>query len=227
MKNKLLAVFLFIIVLGFIFMYGFSRHEEIVEAEMTDDELNISNSNFIKEEKVQGSNYVELITVDVKGAVKNPGVYEIEENKRVVDVIEKAGGTNENANTNYINLSTKLKDEMVIWVYTNDEIKKLELEKSSVQYMIKECNCPTVSNSTCINNNENNSNNKGEKNNIININSAKIDELSSLPGIGESKAKAIIEYREKNGSFKSVEDIMNVSGIGEALFKKIKANIKV
>ena len=225
MKSKYIGIILFLILVGFIFSYGFSRKEEVVKAELVSDDSNIVKKDNKKDEKIS-TNYVELIKVDIKGAVKNPGVYEIESNKRVIDVIDLAGGLNKNANTNYVNLSTKLKDEMVIWIYTNEEISKLELDKSSVQYMVKECNCPTVDNTTCLNNKEEN---KDIKNNdtVININIANQDELTKIPGIGEGKAKLIIEYRTKNGNFKTIEDIKNVSGIGDAIYNKIKEYIKV
>lgn len=227
MKGKYIVIVVFLVLLAFIFSFGFSKKEEIVNAEMVNDYSNVTKKTVVKEEKEDSSNYIELIKVDIKGAVKKPGVYEISSDKRVVDVISLAGGLKSNANTNYVNLSTKLQDEMVIWIYTNEEISKLELEKSSVKYMIKECNCPTVDNTTCLNNNSNTSNEKSTKDNLININSATIDELKNLPGIGESKAKQIIEYRNSNGNFKSIEDIKNVSGIGDALFNKIKTSIKV
>lgn len=227
MKGKYIVIVVFLVLLAFIFSFGFSKKEEIVNAEMVNDYSNVTKKTVVKEEKEDSSNYIELIKVDIKGAVKKPGVYEISSDKRVVDVISLAGGLKSNANTNYVNLSTKLQDEMVIWIYTNEEISKLELEKSSVKYMIKECNCPTVDNTTCLNNNSNTSNEKSTKDNLININSATIDDLKNLPGIGESKAKQIIEYRNSNGNFKSIEDIKNVSGIGDALFNKIKTSIKV
>ena len=225
MKNKIICICIFLILVAFIFSFGFSKKEEVVKAEMVS-----ANSNIEKEEKTnekQDNN--SLIKVDIKGAVKNPGVYEINSDKRVIDAIKLAGGTSKNANTNYVNLSTKLKDEMVIWIYTSEEISKLELDKSSTKYMIKECNCPTVDNTTCLNYKENSkSNNESiDKNNIININTASIEELIKIPGIGEGKAKQIIEYRNTNGNFNFVEDIKNVSGIGDSIYNKIKEYIKV
>ena len=223
MKKKIIYIIIFLVLVAFIFSFGFSKKEEVVKAEMINENSNIEKKENIKENKSIESN--NIIKVDIKGAVKKPGVYEISSEKRVIDVISLAGGLNSNANTNYVNLSTKLKDEMVIWIYTNDDISKLELEQSSVKYMVKECNCPTVDNTTCLND-------KKEENNIssdrlIDINKASLEELITLSGIGEGKAKQIIEYRDKNGSFKTIDDIKNVSGIGEALYNKIKENIKV
>lgn len=146
-------------------------------------------------------------------------MYEVDSQKRVNDIITIAGGLNKDANTNYINLSAKVTDEMVIWIYTNKEIEKLKLDLSSTDYMIKECNCPVVNNTTCLNNSSIN-----EK---ININKATKEELMTLDGIGEAKAQDIINYRETNGAFKNIEDIKNVSGIGDSAYTKIKNNITI
>ena len=191
------------------------------------------------------------IKVEIKGMVLNPGVYELENGKRVNDLIEVSGGILENANTNYLNLSKKLKDEMVIIVYSNDEINSFKENKNSNYENIKiECNCPDTINNACMdigdishednityeNNSENknsNSENKNLDSNIsdidskISINEASIEELTKVSGIGSSKAKSIIEYRKQNGNFKTIEDIMNVSGIGKSLFEKIKDYITV
>lgn len=191
------------------------------------------------------------IKVEIKGMVLNPGVYELENGKRVNDLIEASGGLLENANTNYLNLSKKLKDEMIIIVYSNDEINSFKENKNSNYENIKiECNCPDTINNACMdigdishednityeNNSENknsNSENKNLDSNIsdidskISINDADEENLTKISGIGSSKAKSIIEYRKQNGNFKTIEDIMNVSGIGKSLFEKIKDYITV
>ena len=137
-----------------------------------------------------------------------------------------SGGLTKNADTSYLNLSKKLKDEMTIVVYSKEEIANMKDQESIIVYMEKECNCPNISNDACINDNSN-SDSINNNNGKININTATIEELQTLTGIGESKAKSIIEYRETNGNFKSVEDIMSVSGIGESAYSKIKDNITV
>ena len=186
------------------------------------------------------------IKVEIKGMVLNPGVYELESNKRVNDLIEVSGGLLENANTDYLNLSKKLKDEMIIIVYSNEEINSFKENKNSNYENIKiECNCPDTINDACIdigdisheNNityeNDDKDNDDDNKSNIsdigskISINEASIEELTKVSGIGSSKAKSIIEYRKQNGNFKTIEDIMNVSGIGKSLFEKIKDYITV
>ena len=155
---------------------------------------------------------VEKYKVDIKGQVAKPGVYEIEKDSRIIDVIQLAGGLKKDANTDFLNLSKKVEDGTVIWVYTKKEIEQLKKTKTVIEYIERECNCPDVSNSACIN--------KDTTNSKVNINTATIEELTTLTGIGESKAKLIIEYRTKK-PFEKIEDIMNVSGIGESAYEKI------
>lgn len=156
--------------------------------------------------------------IDIKGNVKNPGVYEFNENDRVIDAINLAGGLKKNANTSNINLSQKLKSEMVIYIYSNDDIKKNEENMSCDT----KCKTEVIEVNNCIETNENKNND--EK---ININTASLEELLKISGIGESKAKNIIEYRETNGKFKNIEEIKNINGIGDSLFNKIKDNITI
>ncbi len=152
--------------------------------------------------------------VDVKGSVKKPGVYEFKDNERVIDAINKAGGLKTNADTSNINLSQKLKSEMVVYVYSKTEVKnasnKISCDTKCSTNVIEVNNCTT----------------KDEKN-LININTASESELLTLPGVGEAKAKSIIEYRNNNGGFKSIEDIKNISGIADSLFNQIKDMITV
>ncbi len=168
--------------------------------------------------------------VDIKGAVLNPSVYKVKENARVMDVITLAGGLIEEANTSVLNLSKKVTDEMVIIIYTNEEIKtfveKGNTKEEIIKYVEKECKCPEPKlNGACINNNDDNE----ESNQItkVSINTASKEELMTLSGIGESKAKAIIDYRDINGLFSSVDDIKNVTGIGDSVFDKIKDYITI
>ena len=176
----------------------------------------------------------EKIKVDIKGSVNEPNVYEMNNGDRVIDVINKAGGLKEDANTEYINLSKKLVDEMIIIIYSNSEVEKFKEEEKEIIYIEYECVCPDNINDTCITKDDTVNTNgvkeessTEEKDNLISINKGTLEELMTLSGIGESKAKAIIEYRETNGDFKKIEDIMNVSGIGESAYSKIKDNIKL
>ena len=153
-------------------------------------------------------------------------------NSRTNKLIEKAGGITEEADTTYINLAKKLQDEMVIIIYTKDQIKKAkEKETLAPKEINNTCICPKITNDVCIakENITQKTETKTEetKTNKININTASEEELQTLTGIGASKAKAIIEYREQNGPFNKTEDITNVSGIGESAYEKIKDNITV
>ncbi|GAA0457361.1 helix-hairpin-helix domain-containing protein [Alkalibacillus silvisoli] len=134
--------------------------------------------------------------VDVKGEVKETGVISVEAGKRVVDVIELAGGFTEDADTNHVNLAELVYDEMVIYV---PNLK----EGESVPHSNLEAN------------------------NQIRVNSATIDELTSLPGIGEQRAKTIIDYREEHGPFSNVEDLLNISGIGEKTLENFKDDVVI
>jgi competence protein ComEA len=117
---------------------------------------------------------------------------------------------------------------MVIIIYTNKEVENIKKE-DEIQYIVDNtCICPTITNDACITNNT--SEQESTTNNIVdkvNINTASILDLEKLPGIGASKAQAIIDYRDTNGIFNSIEEIVNVSGIGESLYEKIKEYITV
>lgn len=172
-------------------------------------------------EKDEEENY---ILVDVKGAVKKKGVYSLLDGATVSDAIEAAGGLASNGVTSNINLSKKLRDEMVVYVFSKSELKAKESSKSIVCEVPK-CECETivVDREICTSDNEND--NLG--NTLVSINKGTLEELMTLDGIGESKAKAIIEYRNANGNFTKIEDIMNVSGIGEKAFAAIKNKITI
>lgn len=188
------------------------------------DEKNINSANEEPTPKVK---------VDIKGCIKKPGVYEIGSNKRVIDAIELAGGLTENAYTASINLSQKLNDEDVIIIYSKEEYKTNQpndkiniLEKSNKSSVITKTETKTTSN-TIKKPTNNNSTNNDSSNTIVNINSASKNTLMTLNGIGESKAEKIIEYRNTNGNFKSIEELKNVNGIGDAIYAKIKDNITI
>lgn len=170
------------------------------------------------------------LTVDVKGAVKKPGVYEMAVGSKIQDAIVLAGGLAKNGSTVNINLSRKLTDEMVIYVFTKDELKKKEVT-NEVVCEIPKCECETVTVTECpsVNGNDKETNkDKTDRNETpsltkkVSLNKASLEELLTLDGIGEAKAKTIIEYREKNGSFEKIEDIQKVNGIGSVLYEKIK-----
>ena len=148
-----------------------------------------------------------IFFVDLKGAVKKPGVYQVT-NERVNDLIQRAGGLLKNADTSNINLSQKLTDEMVIIINTKQELKKI------INPII---NQPLKNDALITNNSENT---------LINLNTADLNTLMTLTGIGEAKAKDIINYREQT-PFIIIEDLKNVKGIGDSTFDKIKNLITI
>lgn len=167
---------------------------------------------------------IETITIDIKGAINNPGVYQLEIGSNVNDAINISGGLTTIADTSTINLSKELKDEMVIIIYTQDEINEMKKGSTSIKYIENECICPILKNDACIEEIYTNSDPIETK---ININTATIEQLMTIKGIGESKAQAIIKYREANGLFKNINEITNVSGIGKSIYEKIKDQITV
>ncbi len=183
----------------------------------------VKNEETILEEEVDLK-----IKVDIKGAVKNPGVYEVEENSRVSDVIKISGGLTKDADTSVINLSKNVVDEMVIIIYTKDEINEMKKGSTSIKYIEKECICPKLENDACIENSIDNvpDNNSSSTSGKISLNNASLDELMTLDGIGEKKAQAIIEYRKKH-SFKSIEEILEIDGIGTVTYEKIKDRLTI
>lgn len=210
------------------FMYGFlllfvCMSFTIIYASFNSDvktvepEVIALSDNEEKEEIITEA--VETIFIDIKGEVENPGVYEMQLGDRVIDAVQMAGGFTDEATTDNVNLSKKLKDESVIIIpsylkdYENVTIKndyEIDINDDIVQSEKNESDEKIESSS-----------------NLININTASVVELMSLDGIGESKAKAIIEYRDINGDFDNILDIKNVSGIGESIYEKIKDYITV
>ena len=161
----------------------------------------------------------DYIYVDVKGSVSNPGVYKLEYNSRVIDAIKASGGITEEANTRFINLSKQLDDGDVIVVYSKKEIN--DAKNDNVVYVDTPCICEEVKNDACYKEEVTKTDGK------ININTASLEELKTLSGIGDAKASAIIEYRNNNGNFKSIDEIKNVSGISETVYSRIKENITI
>lgn len=168
----------------------------------------------------------EQYMVDIKGEVTTPGIYQLEKDARVVDVIEKAGGLTENADTTVINLSKKITDEMVIIIYSKKEVGNWITTKEQEKYLQEKCISPEegqVENDACI---ESDSPTTSQSPSTININTATKEELMTLSGIGEAKAEAIITYREQT-PFETIEDLKNVSGIGDTIYEEIKDHITV
>ncbi len=197
-----IAITLFVIIIA-IFYYIYSQNQKEIFFEESKQE------NEVQEKTEETEN--KKIIVHVSGAVKNEGIVELEEGARVANAIEKAGGVRDDAYTKDINYALKLEDGMKIYVPTIEETKQ---EKEEVNINSESSNYIISSNNTKTNENSN-----GQKVNINNADESKLDEL---PGVGPSTAQKIIQYRKENGEFKSIDELKNVSGIGEAKFQKIK-----
>ena len=177
-----------------------------------------STTSAVKEESIK-------LYFDIKGSVKKPGVYEFTQGDKIIDAINKAGGLTKNATTNNLNLSKKLTNEMVIYVFSKNELTTTKAYEQISN--ASECKCETIEINNCVDKNTTNESNKDTVPAKININTDNKEKLMTISGIGSSKADAIIEYRTKNGNFKTTEDIMNVSGISKTIYDKIKDIITV
>lgn len=154
------------------------------------------------------------ICIHICGAVNTPGVYMLDEGSRVYEAVMAAGGYADNADRDYVNQALVLKDSDKLVIPTLEDTARLSgeggIEGPSSSYGIDGTGSDT----------------EGTKSGV-NINTAGIEELCTLNGIGEARAKAIIAYRTDNGPFKDISDIMNVSGIKQSSFDKIKDDIRV
>lgn len=221
---KKFVIFIVVVVsliLGFVFM---NKSNDVAHASVSVDDKNTSKeivnkkSDNVEKKKTR-------IKVDIKGSVVTPGVYEVDSNSRVIDIINIAGGMLEDADTDSINLSKKVQDESVIIIYSHED---MENNKKSYEEKIEYCQ--KDNNDACVDEVvtfDNNSGTKESESGVININNASVEDLMKLSGIGESKAKNIIEYRDANGGFKDINDIKNVKGIGDSIFDKIKDHITI
>ena len=220
--NKKIVVYIIIISVIALIIYEVAIKKENLIENITDiNTIETSEENETKEqEKVD---ITKKIMVYITGEVKKPGIYELEENSRIKDVIEEAGGLKETADITDINLATILQDEDKITIPTKD--KKMEEKQNTERIQINKQSKTTEKsqNTTSISTNTTGKN----QNTKVNINTATQTELETLPGIGPSTASKIVSYRKENGKFKSIEEIKKVNGIGESKYKKIKELIKV
>lgn len=218
-RKLILSIVTMFVIAGLSFVYISNTNKELKKSEVYDLEVEEKKTNNLEIEEA-----IKYITVDIKGEVKSPGVYKIEEGKRVVDAINASGGLTKKAVTKYINLSKVLKDEDVIIINNISELEKIEDKKNIEEIKINNKSNISVKESDVITNDKSDivKESDSNKNTIVNINTCTLEELLSINGIGKSKAKSIIEYRENVGLFTSKEDIMKVSGIGNSLYDKIK-----
>lgn len=152
-----------------------------------------------------------IIYIDIKGAVNRPGLYQLSEGSRMIDAIEAAGGLTIEADDRTINLAEKLLDQQKIIVYTESEVAE-QLKKEDGDNLLGR---------------DDHTSNMSAESKKININIATVEELQTLPNIGPKKAQAIIEYRQTNGSFQSIDQIKEIKGIGEKTYEELAHLISV
>ena len=205
-KNQVVILIIILMLIGGVVYYLYNNNSE------DDMDFLYLEENIVEEENLQNNQIQETmeeaeIVVHITGQVVNNGIVKLKENSRIIDAIEAAGGATLDANLSKINLAFALSDGQKVYIPSiDDEDEKEYVTKGSGE---------TVSE-------ENNSINQS-----ININTATSQQLQELPGIGEAIANRIIAYRNLNGKFEKIEDIKNVSGIGEAKFNNIKDYICV
>ena len=209
LKNKTIIIFIVSI-----FLYKQKSSNAFKEEYMTEIFEEESNDNMEYTETLEEDTTIinedsidrNKIIVEIKGEVAKPDVYQLEEGSIIKDLIDMAGGVTEEADLSRINRAEELLNhELIIIGNINDET-----ESSVVQ-----------NNSTY----SSNGNNSDKVSTLININTADLEQLKEITGIGNIKAQSIIDYREANGGFKSLEELKNVDGIGDKTFEKIKEQI--
>ncbi len=185
----LLGLILITFYLWYIWPPKVTQNLELLNEQPIFDQDEVKNDS---ENIIEDIQELEVIVIDLKGAIANPGIYQMKQGDRIYQLIEKAGGFL-NANIDCVNQALVLSDEAQIIIPSNDEVCA-STDVSSLQ----------------------------EKENKININSASVTDLTSLPGIGATRAQQIIEYRDSINGFKNIEELKEVSGIGEQTFLKIQ-----
>lgn len=208
-KILIIGVICMIVVIGgfsYYFLQNMSQ-EELIDFES----LEVNEEVFVQNEVI---GKVNQIVVHISGQVVNPGVISLDENSRIIDAINIAGGLTSKADISKVNLAYVLEDAQKIYIPSIDD-------KEEEMYILEGSgDTEIVSSSGSIEN-------KKEEKLMVNINTANAIELAQLPGIGNSTALKIINYRNENGKFNTIDDIKNVSGIGESKFNKIKDSIFV
>ncbi|HFI0363952.1 TPA: helix-hairpin-helix domain-containing protein [Streptococcus suis] len=164
-----------------------------------------SSSDLVEETSTEVSKETSQLVIDVKGAVEKPGLYTLEAGARVNDAVEAAGGLTSQADPKSINLAQKLSDEAVVYVASKDENISVVASTTASSAMSQE----------------------EKSTSLVNLNTATEADLQTISGIGAKRAADIIAYREANGGFKSVDDLNNVSGIGDKTMESIRPYVTV
>lgn len=176
--------------------------ETTLQTEVAAVSKDSSSEKEMKKDEKEESPEQDLITVDVKGAVKSPGIYDLPVGSRVHDAVQKAGGLTEEADSKSLNLAQKISDEALVYVPTKGEEAASQQAASGTT--------PSTS-----------------KEKKINLNKASLEELKQVKGLGGKRAQDIIDHREANGKFKSVDELKKVSGIGAKTIEKLKDYVTV
>lgn len=185
-----------------------------------DEAKDTGAENTEKTENIE-TNDSQSFVVYVAGSVNNPGVYELKEGSRIIDAIDSAGGYSKEAYENYLNLASPISDGQMIYVPSEEEVESGSIESG----VALGAGGVTGGNGSAAGVSGSSGGNGSGSGTLVNINQASKEELMTLPGIGESKADKIIAYREENGRFSSPEGIMEISGIKDGLYNKIKDKI--
>lgn len=198
------VVLIFCIVSGFLLSnLLFHREPEEIAAKEILSPFSSSEENQLPEgNTVEEDARPKVMDTDIKGSVKEPGIYSFSSEERVYDVLKRAGGLLEEADSDRINFSAKIEDQQVLYIPAVGEEPPEHLNQSAF---------PEGKQSTA-----------DTEPSKININTASPSELQQIPGIGSVKAQEIIRFREENGSFQKVEDLQEISGIGEKTVEKLK-----
>ena len=230
-KQKIImAIIGSMIIIAFLY-YIYTKEDDMVIS--TEENIIENTVGNLEENEETTKENTDKIIVHVSGAVNKEGIVELEENSRISDAINKAEGLKENADTKNINLAFKLEDGMKIYIPTIEETAKETAKENEQnanyhendnlnQNMIDENSKYITSSSGADQEEQTNGNSEPKKNEKININTATQTELETLPGIGPSTSLKIVNYRKENGKFKNIEDIKEVSGIGDAKYENIK-----
>ena len=176
--------------------------ETNLQAEVAAVSKDSSSEKEVNKEEKDESPEQDLITVDVKGAVKLPGIYDLPVGSRVHDAVQKAGGLTDEVDSKSLNLAQKISDEALVYVPTKGEEAASQQATSGTS--------PSTS-----------------KEKKVNLNKASLEELKQVKGLGGKRAQDIIDHREANGKFKSVDELKKVSGIGAKTIEKLKDYVTV
>lgn len=206
----LAAVFIALGGIYYFYVYDFVESPPNQSISGVDNKLQSPKKDEESKKQTNPSELAKKIMVDVKGQIKQPGVYQSNVGERVIDVINRAGGLTDLADQSQVNFAEHIQDEMVIYIPAKGE------EGFSTP------GAPGTGGSLAVSSSSTNGNQAK-----INLNKADENELQNLPGIGPAKAAAIIEYRNSSGPFKVIEDLKNISGIGDKTFEKLKDLIVV